>query len=100
MVAQCQQLQESQQATLSRLHGQFSLPGSIRGILEPAQMVSLILMAVLTASVIGAEYGLGTLRPITAKGTSRWAALGGKFAMLVLAAGGGALAVWWRLSPG
>jgi len=88
MQAQCQQLQQRQQADLERLYGEFTLPGSIRSALIPGQMVGLILMAILTASVIGAEYGLGTLRQIMAKGTSRWAALAGKFVMLLVAVAG------------
>lgn len=87
---QCQQQQPTN--ALERIRSEFTLPGSIQSALTPAQLVGLILLAILTASVIGAEYGLGTLRPIIAKGTSRTNALAGKFVML-LAVAAGALAV-------
>jgi ABC-2 type transport system permease protein len=71
---------------LAALRDSFTLPGSIGTALAPVQLISLVLLTVLAASVIGSEYGFGTLRPIVGRGTPRWAALGGKFVMILAAA--------------
>ncbi len=93
LLAECQQQGPTLQAELDRIRSEFTLPGSIQSALTPAQLVGLILLAILTASVIGAEYGLGTLRPIIAKGTSRTDALAGKFVMLVAVTAGALIIV-------
>jgi ABC-type transport system involved in multi-copper enzyme maturation permease subunit len=46
----------------------------------------MILLAILTASAIGSEYGMGTLRPILIRGTGRWTFLASKFLVLILVA--------------
>jgi ABC-2 type transport system permease protein len=48
-----------------------------------AASVGLILVAILSASVIGIEFGLGTLRPILARGAGRLQFLAGKYLMLI-----------------
>ncbi|MFQ6026955.1 MAG: ABC transporter permease subunit [Dehalococcoidia bacterium] len=63
------------------------LPGSIYLVLGNIHAFSLLLLAILTASVTGIEYGLGTLRPALARGAGRWQYLAGKFLLLVLIIG-------------
>src|SRR5439155_16336435 len=50
------------------------------------QLFALMLLAVLTASVVGIEYGLGTLRITLVRGTGRGPYLTGKFLMLAVVA--------------
>ena len=50
--------------------------------LDNVQTIVLLLLVVLTASVLGLEYGLGTLRPALARGKRRWQYLSGKLVML------------------
>ena len=40
-------------------------------VLQQAQVLIVLLATILCASLIGAEYGLGTLRPVLASGTGR-----------------------------
>jgi ABC-type transport system involved in multi-copper enzyme maturation permease subunit len=66
----------------------FTLPSSISGALWNSQPFALILLAILTASTFGMEYGMGTLRMVLTRGTGRWQYLAGKFLVLATAAGG------------
>ncbi len=50
------------------------------------QTLALILMAILTASTIGIDYGAGTLRSVLAQGTGRWTYLTAKLITLALLA--------------
>jgi ABC-2 type transport system permease protein len=79
-------MQTAGPSPLAGLRGAFTLPGSIDAALAPVQLIGPVLLAVLAASVIAAEYGFGTLRPIVARGTPRWAVLGGKLVMILAAA--------------
>jgi len=60
----------------------FTLPGSISNAMGTAQSIGMILLTVLAASVIGSEYGLGTLRLVLARGTGRRKYLASKFVAL------------------
>src|SRR5207237_9601634 len=64
-----------------------TLPGSIPLALGTLQTLGLILIAVLTASAIGIDYGAGTLRSVLVQGTGRWPYLGAKLVTLVVLAG-------------
>lgn len=86
LVAQAQQAAAQQQAQLQRLYDDFAMPGSIPNALGTAQTFGLILLAILTASVIGTEYGLGTLRSVLVRGTGRWPYLAVKFLTLAVTA--------------
>jgi ABC-type transport system involved in multi-copper enzyme maturation permease subunit len=81
--AQCAQLSAALPARLERGYGSFTLPGSLRTALGIVQTLALILMAILTASAIGIDYGSGTLRSVLAQGTGRWSYLAAKLITLV-----------------
>lgn len=81
---QCRQQQAQLPQRLQRSYDSFTLPGSIPGSLGVLQTLGLILMAILTASAIGIDYGAGTLRSVLSKGTGRWQYLAAK--LLTLAA--------------
>lgn len=82
--SECQQAAAQTQQTLNRLADSFSLPGSLPSALNVSLGIGLILFAVLTASVFGAEYGWGTVRPTLVRGTGRWPYLAAKLLLLVL----------------
>ncbi len=83
---ECEQEHEQQQEQIEQQHAVFTLPGSISTALGTAQSMGVILFAIFTASVIGTEYGWGTIRLVLAVGTRRWHYLSGKLALLALAA--------------
>jgi len=78
-------------ARLARTYGTFTLPGSVSNALGTVQSLGLILMAILTASAIGIDYGAGTLRSVLTQGTGRWPYLTAKFLTLAVLAGLGLL---------
>ena len=86
LLAQCQQQSEQQETLLQQGYDGFTLPGSLLAAFGIASSIGLILLTVLTASAIGSDYGLGTIRPILARGTGRLPYLTGKFLMLLAAA--------------
>jgi ABC-type transport system involved in multi-copper enzyme maturation permease subunit len=75
------------QQRLQDMYHHFTAPGSIVYMLQQAQVLVVLLATILGASLIGAEYGLGTLRPVLAAGTGRWQYLAGKLLLLALAVG-------------
>ena len=60
LAAQCRQQAATLPARLARAYQGFTLPGSISTALVIVQMLALILVAILTASAIGIDYGSGT----------------------------------------
>lgn len=91
--AQCRQAQAQTQTELAQRRDNFSLPGSIPEALDPGLTVGLILLTVLTASVFGAEYGWGTIRPTLARGVGRSPYLLAKLVLLTLLCGAALLVV-------
>ncbi|MDP9320986.1 MAG: ABC transporter permease [Chloroflexota bacterium] len=91
MRAQCRVQAASQPQRLQRAYENVTLPGSIPLALGTLQTLGLILIAVLTASAIGIDYGAGTLRSVLVQGTGRWPYLAAKLVTLVLLAGLGLL---------
>jgi len=85
--AQCRQQLATQPQRLQRAYENLTLPGSIPLALGTLQTLGLILIAVLTASAIGIDYGAGTLRSVLVQGTGRWPYLAAKFLVLVVLAG-------------
>ena len=63
---------------------QFILPLSLANSLGFAQIFGVILVPILAASAIGAEYGWGTLRAILMRRPSRWKLLLAKFCAVML----------------
>jgi len=87
MRAQCRQQLATQPQRLQRAYENLTLPGSIPLALGTLQTLGLILIAVLSASAIGIDYGAGTLRSVLVQGTGRWPYLAAKFLVLVVLAG-------------
>lgn len=56
--------------------------GSASTALGVAATIGMVLLAILSASTLGAEYSLGTLRPILLRGVGRQTFLGGKWLAL------------------
>jgi ABC-type transport system involved in multi-copper enzyme maturation permease subunit len=102
---QCQ----ARRAALPTLYQNLAPAGALVSTLGVAAGLGVILLGILSASVVGMEYGLGTLRPILSRGTGRLPYLAGKYLMLIcattaalllvcsLAAASGALA--FRIAP-
>ena len=63
----------------------FVLPSSVSLGLSSMFGLAIVLIVVLASSVMGTEYGWGTLRTALARGPGRWQFLGSKFAMIALA---------------
>ena len=84
LAAQCRQQAATQPARLARAYQGFTLPGSISTALVIVQALALILIAILTASAIGIDYGSGTLRSVLAQGTGRWPYLTAKILTLAI----------------
>lgn len=89
LTAQCRQQAAALPARVERAYQSFTLPGSVRTALGIVQTLALILMAILTASAIGIDYGAGTLRSVLAQGTGRWTYLAAKLITLALLAAAG-----------
>ena len=62
----------------------FVLPVSLANGLVTMHFVGLLLMVILASSVMGSEYGLGTLRAVLVKGVDRWRILASKALLLTL----------------
>jgi len=86
LTAQCAQLKATLPTRLERAYQNFVLPGSLRTALGIVQTLALILMAILTASAIGIDYGSGTLRSVLAQGSGRWSYLVAKLITLAVLA--------------
>lgn len=91
LTAQCRQQAVTLPARLERSYSTVTLPGSIPNALGIVQTLGLILIAILTASAIGIDYGAGTLRSVLTQGTGRWPYLAAKLLTLALIAGLGLL---------
>lgn len=84
LAAQCRQQAATQPDRLARGYQGFTLPGSFSAALGIVQTLALILIAILTASAIGIDYGSGTLRSVLTKGTGRWPYLAAKILTLAV----------------
>lgn len=91
LAAQCRQQAATYPDRLARAYNSFTLPGSYSSALGIVQTLALILVAILTASAIGIDYGSGTLRSVLTKGTGRWPYLAAKLLTISLLVGAGLL---------
>ena len=82
--AGCAQWNTAHLQELQQLRNNFTIPGALNSALGVSESVGVFLLAILTASVIGTEYGWGTLRSVLAKGTGRWQVLGAKLLLMGL----------------
>ena len=71
----------------------FVLPGGLANALGVAHYIGVLLVMILGASTVGAEYGWGTLRTALTRGTGRWQFLAAKALSLVLLSVAGLLVV-------
>ena len=85
MLENCRQWKANQEDQLGELYSLITSPGSAIFALGVGQAIGLILVAILTASIIGSEYGWGTVRPVLARGVRRWYMLASRLAMVALA---------------
>ena len=67
----------------------FVLPSAIEETFKSSMGFLPILIMILAASVVGSEYGMGTLRTVLTKGTGRWPLLSSKFLLVLLTVAGG-----------
>ena len=91
LAAQCRQQAATHPDRVARAYNSFTLPGSYSSALGIVQTLALILVAILTASAIGIDYGSGTLRSVLTKGTGRWPYLAAKLLTIALLTGAGLL---------
>ena len=89
----CPDIVEEIAEVRERHRGFFVLPGGLANALGVAHYIGLLLVMILAASAVGAEYGWGTLRTALTKGTGRWQFLGAKSLSLVLLSVAGLLVV-------
>jgi hypothetical protein len=82
--AQCAQIEAQRTQQLQQMYANFTLPGSVKQSLTTASSIGVILMAVLAASLIGVEYGWGTMRTTLVRGVGRGEYLAGKLSILFL----------------
>jgi ABC-type transport system involved in multi-copper enzyme maturation permease subunit len=78
----CSQQAAQLPGRLGSAYQDFSPPGSVPNAIGILQTLGLILIAILTASAIGIDYGTGTLRSALTQGTGRWPYLAAKLATL------------------
>ena len=84
---QCRQSYEEEREKRRDMLERIILPGSVANALIVVHGFSVILIAIMTASLLGTEFGWGTLRMVLAKGTGRWQLLSAKLVLLALLAG-------------
>ena len=85
MLENCRQWKANQQDELGELYSLITPPGSAAFALSASQAIGLILVAILTASMIGTEHGWGTVRPVLVRGVRRWHMLASRMGMVALA---------------
>jgi ABC-type transport system involved in multi-copper enzyme maturation permease subunit len=87
LVGECKDpaTEQQLQKRLQDFYLHFTAPGSLVYILQQGQVFVVLLVTILGASLVGAEYGLGTLRPILGFGTGRWQYLAGKLLLMAVA---------------
>ena len=81
----CEEWDERRQEDTQGLYTIITPPGSAGFSLTIATSLGLILMAILTASIIGTEHGWGTMRFLLVKGVRRWHLLASKLVMVWIA---------------
>ena len=70
---------------LHEIRKAFTVPHSITGSMNGLAGFAPFLILILTASLIGSEYGWGTLRTTLTRGAGRWQFLGAKIALVLVA---------------
>jgi ABC-2 type transport system permease protein len=81
-------LHEQCEAQLATRYNLLMPQGSASTALGVAATIGMVLLGILSASALGAEYSLGTLRPILLRGVGRQTLLGGKLLVLAVSTTG------------
>ena len=89
---QCNEAREREEADRRDMFDRIILPGSVSNAVALIHGIGVILVAIMTASLLGTEFGWGTLRLVLARGTGRWQLLSAKLILIALLVGA-ALAV-------
>ena len=75
---------ETEQAVRGADSTRLLFPNSVVGGLLVAQVYGIVLIMILTTSLLGTEFGWGTLRTVLTRGTGRWPFLTSKLLLLAL----------------
>ena len=89
----CQDQMEEEARFHDETRRAFVLPDSVSNGLGVAQSIGAVLIMVLASSVVGTEYGWGTLRAALTRGIGRWQLLGAKLLSLVVLSAAGFIVV-------
>ena len=84
-VTRCQDWDERRREDAQGLYTLITPPGSTSFTMSLGQSIGLILVAILTASIIGTEHGWGTMRFVLVRGVRRWHVLASKLGIAWLA---------------
>ena len=84
-MSQCQDFDERRQEDAQGFYSLITPPGSASFTMSIGQGIGLMLVAILAASIIGAEHGWGTMRFVLIRGVRRWHVLASKLGMAWLA---------------
>ena len=85
LVDDCQDWDQRRREDMEGVYGLITPPGSAVFAMSIGQSIGLILIAILTASLIGTEHGWGTLRFLLVRGVRRWHVLASKLGIAWLA---------------
>ena len=83
----CERMLEESREERRDLLRDITLPGSLVNALNLTQGFGVILIAIMTASVVGAEFGLGTMRFVLVKGAGRSQLMLAKLVLVAFLAG-------------
>ena len=81
----CEEWDQRRQEDAQDLYTFITPPGSAGFTMSIGQSIGLILVAILAASIIGAEHGWGTMRFVLIRGVRRWHVLASKLGIVWLA---------------
>ena len=84
---QCQEALDREQQQRREMLDRMVLPGSLTYELRTIHGFAVILIAVITASIVGTEFSWGTLRAVLSRGAGRWQLLSAKLLLAGLLAG-------------
>ena len=84
-MSQCQDFDLRRRQDAEGFYSLITPPGSASFTMSIGQSIGLILVAILTASLIGTEHGWGTLRFLLVRGVRRWHVLASKLGIAWLA---------------
>ena len=84
---QCDEAREGEREKRREMLDRIILPGSLTNAVGLIHGFGVVLVAIMTVSLLGTEFGWGTLRMVLAKGTGRWQLLSAKLMLIALLVG-------------